>query len=308
VTAARAIFLGLILLGRVGEAQVTNTLVAVADAFLCTGSANYNNGQDLTGLNFGAAGTLVIAPPSSAKGEFQSVVQFDLSTVTDAFNSAYGSNNWAVTAVSLELTSNYGTGGVQPNNPIFPVITGGNFVIEWLQDNDWTEGTGTPSLPTTDGVTYDSLPTLLAGAHEPLCTNLYIPPGNNIPVTWPLPLTQNVLTNVNGASSITFLFYAADDQVCYLFNSYKYGRGNEPKIQVAATPRLTILSCAFTNDAFCLTGIGNNNAAYNIQASTNLASAQWLTIGSATADETGIIQFIDEDDNSHQQKFYRLSQ
>ena len=50
------------------------------------------------------------------------------------FNSTYGSNHWFITGVSLELTSNYGVAGVQPNNPIFNLISGGRFVIEWLAD------------------------------------------------------------------------------------------------------------------------------------------------------------------------------
>ncbi len=178
----------LLCLGSIAKAQVTNTAMTVADAFLATGSPNYQGGADLTGLNFGDAGTLAIAPASSAKGEFQSVIKFNLSNAVSLFNTTYGTNNWTVGGISLELTSNYGTAGVQPNNPIFNAISGGKFVIEWLSNDDWVEGTGTPNLPTTDGVTYNSLPDLLSGAHQILCTNTYAPPGNNVPVTFTLPL------------------------------------------------------------------------------------------------------------------------
>ena len=289
-------------------AQVTNTVITVADAFLCTGSSNYNNGQDLTSLNFGAAGTLVVAPPSSAKGEFQSVIRFDVSSFPGLFDSTYGSNHWSVTGVSLTLTSNYGTGGVQPNNPIFPVINGGQFVIEWLSNDDWLEGTGTPSLPTTDGVCYDSLPDLLSGPHEILCTNLYTPPGNNVPVDFSLPLSTNLVADIMNGGSVSLLFYAADNQVCYLFNSYKYGRGNEPKINVVASPLLKILSGTFTNSVFHLTGVGATNSIYNVQVSTNLGASGWVTIGTAAADDTGAIQFDDAGTGPQPQRFYRLSQ
>src|SRR6266481_2097290 len=147
----------------VARAEVTYTGTTSADAFLATGSSNNPVGTDLTGLNFGGAGTLVVAPASSVKGEFQSVIKFNLSNGVALFNTACGTNNWTVGGISLELTSNYGVGGVQPNNPIFNVINGGQFVIEWLSDDDWVEGTGNPNLPTTDGVTYDSLPSLLTG-------------------------------------------------------------------------------------------------------------------------------------------------
>ena len=294
--------------GLTARAQVTNTAMTDADAFLCTGSPNYQNGADLTGLNFGDAGTLAVAPASSAKGEFQSIIRFNLSNSVALFNSACGSNNWTITGVSLELTSNYGVAGVQPNNPIFNVISGGQFVIEWLSDNDWIEGTGTPNLPTTDGVTYNSLPALLAAPREPLCTNTYVPPGNNVHVAWPLPLTTNLLAEIAAGGEATFHFYAADNQIGYLFNSYKYGRGNEPLIHVVATPSLKILSGVFTNGVFHLTGIGNNNAVYQVQAGADLSTTNWQTIGTATADGSGAIQFDDSSATHQPRRFYRFRQ
>jgi hypothetical protein len=293
--------------GLVAQAQVTNTSMTTADAFVCTGSPNYEGGADLTGLNFGAAGTLVIAPPASANGEFQSVIKFNLSNGVALFNATYGSNLWTITSLALDFASNYGTGGVQPNNPIFPTINGGQFVIEWLADDDWLEGTGTPNLPTTDGICFNTLPGLLAQPREILATNTYVPPGNNVRVTWPLPLTANLVADVSAGGDVTFRFYAADDQICYLFNSYKYGRGNEPLIHVVAAPLLTILSGALTNGVFCLTGLGYNNATYHVQVATNLAAANWLTIGAVTADGAGAIQFNDTAGIAPQ-RFYRLSQ
>ena len=306
---SRNVFIAVLLgLGRIAGAQVTNTSMTTADAFLCTGSPSYDGGADLSGLNFGAAGTLAIAPASSAKGEFQSVIKFNLSNSVAVFNATYGSNHWSITGVSLDLTSNYGAAGVQPNNPIFNVISGGQFVIEWLADDNWAEGTGTPNLPTTDGVCYSSLPALLAQPHEILGTNTYSPPGNNLHVTWSLPLTVNLVADISGGGEVTFLFHAADSQVGYLFNSYKYGRGNEPLIHVVAIPRLKILSGAFTNGVFHLAGIGGTNATYQIQANADLSTTNWQTMGTATADSEGAIQFDDTGAAHRQQRFYRLSQ
>jgi hypothetical protein len=298
---------GTLCLGCIAGAQVTNSSMTTADAFLCTGSTNYEGGADLTGLNFGAAGALVVAPASAASGESQSVIKFNLAGGVSQFNAAYGSNHWNITGITLELTSNYGVAGVPPNNPIFPVISGGQFVIEWLAGDDWVEGTGTPNLPTTDGVCYNSLPALLAPPREVLCTNTYSPPGNNVHIFWPLPLTTNLVADICGGGDVTFRFYAADNQIGYLFNSYKYGRGNEPLIHVVATSLLKILSGIFTNGGFHLTGIGNNNATYQIQASTNLAMTNWLTIGTATADGNGNILFNDSS-ATNALRFYRIRQ
>jgi hypothetical protein len=283
------------------------TVTNYADAFLATGSPGNPDGTNLTGLNFGGAGTLVIAPASSVKGEFQSVIKFNLSNGIALFNTTCGTNNWTLGAVSLELRSNYGVDGVQPNNPIFNVINGGQFVIEWLSDDDWVEGTGNPNLPTTDGVTYNSLPSLLTHQHEALCTNTYSPPGVNVPVTWPLPLSTNLVADIAAGGDVTFLFYAADNQINYLFNSYSYGRGNEPLIHVTADPVLRILSGSFTNSLFHLTGIGCTNLPYQIQASSNTATTNWQTIGTVTSDGTGLIQFDDTNALSQAQRFYRLS-
>jgi hypothetical protein len=300
----------LLCLGSIAKAQVTYTGTDYADAFLATGSPNNPEGTDLTGLNFGGAGTLVVAPAASVKGEFQSVLKFNLTNAVAMFNTNYGAGNWIITNISLELTSNYGTSNVQPNNAIFPVINGGQFVIEWLSNDDWVEGTGTPNLPTMDGVTYDSLPDLLSGAHEILCTNTYSPPGNNVPLTYTLPLNTNLVADVSDGGDVTFLFYAADDQIGYLFSSDSYGRGNEPLIKVTVTLNAVqpkILYGRFTNANFHLTGRGVPNWQYQVQANSDLATINWQTIGTTTADSTGMIQFDDTTVTNQPQRFYRLS-
>lgn len=297
-------------LGCSAGAQVTNTATDSGDAFLCTGApANPElGGADLSGLNFGAAGTLVVAPASSPKGEFQSMVRFDLSPGADLFNSTYGSNHWMVTGISLQLTSNYGTAGVQPNNGIFPEVSSGSFVIEWLSDNDWEEGTGTPNLPTTDGVCYDSLRALTSSPEEILSTNTYSPPGNNVPVIYPLPLSTNLLGVIQSGGVVTFRLYAADNQIGYLFNSSNFGGANQPVLNTVAAPLLKILSATFANRQFCLAGVGGTNATYEIQASASLAPGSWQAIGTATTDDNGAFQFCDSIATNLPQRFYRLSE
>jgi hypothetical protein len=296
--------------GSFSKAQTTYTSMAVADTFLATGSPANPAGADLTGLNFGGAGMLVVAAAASGKGEFQTVMRFDLAGAADLFNTTYGSNNWTMSGVVLELTSNYGIGGVQPNNAIFPAVAGGKFVVEWLAKDDWAEGSGTPNLPTTDGVTYNSLPELLASAHEILSTNTYTPPGNNVHMFYALPLAQNLVADVSAGGLVSLLFYAADNQIGYLFNSYFYGRGNEPLIHVTATLNaapLKIVSGYFNNAGFHLVGLGVANASYQIEATTNLANANWQTLGTTSADSAGTIQFDDATTTNQPQRFYRIA-
>jgi hypothetical protein len=300
------VFLALCVIGFLprAHAQITYSNTTVADAFLATGSAQNPDG-DLADLNFGAAGTMGVAPTTASKGEFQSVARFDISGAALFFNTNYGSNCWTVTGISLTLTSNYGTTGVQPNNAIFNLISGGNFVIDWISDNDWVEGTGTPNLPTQDGVTFDSLPDLTSGVVDILCTNTYTPLGNNVPVTYALPLDMNLVAEIELGGQASFLFYAADTNVSYLFNSREYGRGNQPMINITAAPFLKILSGILANDAFHLTAHGGPDIQYQIQANTNLNSGMWQTIGTATAETNGAIQFADPS-ATNQERFYRL--
>jgi len=300
----------LLCLGSIARAQVTYSGTTSADAFLATGSSNNPAGSDLTGLNFGGAGTLVVAPAVSVKGEFQSVLRFNLSNAVSMFNTNFGAGNWMINNISLTLTSNYGSNGLQPNNDMFPVISGGNFVIEWLSNDSWVEGNGTRNFPATEGVTYDSLTVtdLLSGAHAILCTNTYTPPGNNVPVTYTLPLDTNLLADVSGGGDVSLLFYAADNQIGYLFNSHSYGRGNEPLINVTATLILVqpkILSAYFTNGFFHLTGTGGTNLPYQVQANSALSTTNWQTIGTATANSVGVFQF-DDIMTTQPRRFYRL--
>jgi hypothetical protein len=306
----RAIFAAILLLvlPSLSGAQVTFTTTTSDDAFLATGSPGNPAGSDLTGSNFGAAGVLAISPPSAVKGEFQSVLKFGLGGAATLFNATYGTNGWAITAISLELTSNFGTNGVQPDNPILNVVSGGNFVIEWLSNNDWVEGTGTPKLPTSDGVTYDSLPELLSTNHEILCTNNYSPPGNNVPVIYALPLNTNLVSAAENGGDVSLLFYAADNQIGYIFNSHNFGGGNQPFIHVTASPLLRITSGYFTNGVFHLSGIGGDNIQYHVQANTNLATTNWQSIGTVTADGSGKINFDDVNAANYTQGFYRLSE
>ena len=289
-------------------AQVTYSGTTTADAFLATGSPSNPAGADLTGLNFGAAGALVVTSAASTNGEFQSVLKFNLTNAIGLFNTNFGAGSWQITEIALQLASNYGSNGEQPNNAIFPTVSGGQFVIEWLSNDTWVEGTGKPNMTTTDGVCYNSLPDLLSGPHEVLRTNTYVPPGDNVPVSYTLPLRPNLTSDAAAGGDVTLLFYAADNQISYVFNSHEFGRGNQPLILVTANAAPSkILSGYFTNANFHVTGQGAPNQPYQIQAIANFPGTNWLGIGTATADGAGLIQFDDTNTAGQGTRFYRLS-
>src|SRR6185437_14135880 len=69
--------------------------------------------------------------------------------------STFGPNNWIINGVILRVVE---MGA--PNNNIF-TRGKGIFEIRWTSNDSWTEGTGMPMTPTTDGIAYNDEPPLL---------------------------------------------------------------------------------------------------------------------------------------------------
>jgi hypothetical protein len=225
------------LAGRADTTFVINN--TTADAFLAAGSPANPVGANLTGLNFGGAGTLAISPATSTKGEFTSVIKFNFAGAVSQFNSTYGAGNWQINGLTLRLASNFGDQGEQPNNGIFNTINAGNFGIDWLSYDNWVEGTasgmGAPGFPTTTAVSFNSIPTLFSGAHDSLGLYSYAPPGDHIYLTYALPLSANLLADASAGGDVSLYFYAADNQVGYLFNARSFA-SNHPEFAVSAAP------------------------------------------------------------------------
>ena len=227
--------LGILCPGSLAMAQTTYTINdSTADAFL--------SGANPT-LNYGAASTLAIAPASSAKGEFDSVLLFNTASAVNQFNTDYGAGNWTISGVQLSLASNFGIQGEKPTSNLFNNINAGSFGIDWLSDNTWTEGTGngngTPGYPYNNAVTFDSIPSLQASGLDTLGTYTYTPPGNNnnVYLNYTLPLDASLVANASSGGNVSLYFFAADKQVSYLFDSLNNSTGHpELALTVIAVP------------------------------------------------------------------------
>ena len=218
---------------------ITNT---TADAFLASGSAGNPAGANLNANNYGGAGTLAIASASSPKGEFDSIIKFNTAAAINQFNTTYGAGNWQITGLTLSLASNTGTNGAIPGNSIFNTVSGGNFGIDWLALDSWVEGSGTPASPPATGVNFNSISTLLAGS-DALGTFTYTPPGNNVYANYFLPLNASLLSDAATGGDVSLYFFAADNQVSYLFNSRTFASGRpQLTLTVAPTPEPATLS------------------------------------------------------------------
>jgi hypothetical protein len=127
----------------------------IADAFVAATEPN---------SNYGGGGALDIAAATSPKGEFDSLLRFDLSALKSNFDATFGLSHWTIDSITLQLTT--GT----PSNGIFNSNASGLFALRWMQNDTWTEGSGTPTSPGATGITYATLASFLSGADEFLGT------------------------------------------------------------------------------------------------------------------------------------------
>lgn len=224
----------LALSGTVASAQTIWSGVSVADAFVTTGPTN-----NLVANNYGAAGGLAVSGSAASRagsfrGLFESVLRFDLAGAKSAFDAAYGEGLWQVQSATLRLTT------TAANNAIFNNNSTGLFSVSWMQSDSWIEGTGSPSLPASNGITWLSLPDFVSLQDELLGTFLFdtaVSGGDQAHTTYSLNLTTGFLGDILGGSSAGFDIAAASDSVSYLFNSRSVTTNSDrPLLTIVAAP------------------------------------------------------------------------
>jgi hypothetical protein len=205
--------------------SATFSLNPAADAFVTTGPSG-----NLSNNNYGGAGALSVAAPGLAQGEFQSVLQFNLSGAKSSFDSQFGAGQWSIQSVTLQLTA------TAPNNPIFNSSAAGQFSLSWMQNNGWTEGTGTPMTPTTTGITFSTLSNFVSGADEALGTFSFNGATNGN-ATYTLNLAPLFSADILSGSTVSLRMFAADTTVSYLSDSRNFMNASfRPLLTITAVP------------------------------------------------------------------------
>lgn len=197
----------------------TFSLSPTADAFIS--SANATN-------NYGGAGSLQVSAPGLAKGEFQALIQFDLSSAKANFDSVLGAGQWTVGSASLQLTA------ANPNNALFNTSAAGHIAVSWLHNDAWTEGAGTPTSPGATGVTWNALTALISASDESV-GSINISGATLGNVTMPITVTAGVIADITtgGLLSLRMFAPAGETSVSGLFNSRSFNT-------VASRPAITI--------------------------------------------------------------------
>ena len=197
----------------------------VADAFVTPGSDG-----SLSGNNYGGAGIMGVAGPGKPQGEFQSVLRFDLASTKTAFDLQFGAGQWTIQSVTLQLTA------APANNAILNAPSAGNFAISWMQNDSWTEGTGTPTSPTTTGITWNTLPGFLGASDEALGTFAFNGASSGS-TSYTLNLTSGFSLDLSGGNLASLRILSADSNVSYLFNTRNFGTvASRPVLNVTAVP------------------------------------------------------------------------
>jgi hypothetical protein len=219
----------------------TFTTNATADAFVATGPTS-----NLNGNNYGGGGALALSAPGFTNGEFQTVLQFNTSGAKSSFDSLFGAGLWSVQSVTLQLSA--GT----PNNAIFNGNAAGSFGISWMQNDSWTEGSGTPSAPGGTGITYNTLQSTFINPADEALGSFSYNGANSGTFVYTLGTPSGFSADMLAGNLISFRLAAADSAISYFFSSRTFGTAaNRPllTINAVAVPEpatMALLTCGLS--------------------------------------------------------------
>jgi hypothetical protein len=226
---ATAVMLGCVTSAR---ASTSTTLSPTADTYVRSNQPNNS---------FGQGGSIEVSASAQPNGEFQALLRFDLSSAKSLFDTTYGVSNWAIQSAALQLTS------VAPVSPSYNPNTAGQLTVQWMANDSWIEGGGTPASPGTDGVTYNSLPTFLSAADQALGTFSYNGTSGST-LTNALASNSSFVSDLAAGGQVSLRLLAADNTISLLFNSSNFGNP-------AVRPSLTVTANSIPEPAGVLLGV-----------------------------------------------------
>jgi hypothetical protein len=208
-------------------------------------------------------------------GVSDSFIRFNTAAMVANFNSAFGPDNWAISSAMLLVTE---VGA--PLNGIFNRGQGA-FEIRWIAATNWIEGTGTPSLPTTDGISYNDEAALLnAGTDASL--GVFTNAGANATSSFQLALPSVFVNDLSAGGEVDFYLTAADPNIGFTMNSQNFTTASaRPFLMISAVsiPGITTISLSATNLVLTATN-GVAGGTYYVLTSTNvtLPLNQWAPV------------------------------
>jgi hypothetical protein len=216
-----------------GQLQAASvTLNPSSDAFVS--SANPTN-------NYGGAGAVAVSAPGLAKGELQSLLQFDLSSAKTSFDGTFGVGQWVVQSLSLQLTA------AVTGNAIFNTSAAGQFSISWMQNDSWVEGAGTPMAPGGTGITFNTLPSFLSVGDQSL-GSFSFSGSTSATASYALSVGSGIAADAVNGGLASLLLKAGDATMSGVFNSRSFNTAS-------SRPVLTVTAVAVPEPATWILGV-----------------------------------------------------
>jgi hypothetical protein len=256
------------------SAQLIFTNTPVADAFV--------RSLDPTN-NYGGAGALSVSGPIATnalgqqEGLLDTFMRFDESNAITNINSAFGAGQWAILNATLVLFEQG-----DPNNPIFNRGVG-PFEVQWIADNSWVEGTGTPNDPTTDGIVWNDEPSILnSNLDESLGT--FVNGGTDGVVILNLGLPSGFVSELSTNGLVSFYMTATTNSpVGFTFHSHNFVESSEwPLLVITAVPIPKITSLTVVGSDVRIGFTTGSNLSYTSEYSSNLVAGAWNTLTNLT--------------------------
>jgi hypothetical protein len=226
--------------------------LAPAAVFTNTSSADSFVRANAPGSNYGAAGADSVSGASATNGAgtvngaSDTFIRFNTGAMVTNFNALFGSNNWVISSATLNVTEQ-----ATPNNNVFNRGKG-SFEIRWIANDNWTEGTGTPSAPTTTGIVYSNEPALLNIASD-VSLGTFTNAGANTAQNFSLPLATAFTNDLATGGEVGFFMTAADANIGFTFSSRSFLPPNsDPFLIISAVPRPGISSATITGSDMTL--------------------------------------------------------
>lgn len=263
-------------------------------------------------LNYGKAGALNVSGANAVNGAgvtngvFDSFVRFNMAAMVANFNLQFGSNNWVISSVKLQTTE---IGA--PANTLFNRGKGA-FEIRWIASDNWAEGTGTPTSPTTDGIVYNS-GTALLNASTDASLGTFTNAGVNFTNFFSLARPTAFAGDIAAGGEVTLFLTAIDAKIGFTVDSRDFGTVSAwPYLIVSAVPLpgISAVNLSGTNIVLVATN-GAAGGTYVVLACTNLAlpTLQWTSVATNVLSASGDFTFTITNGVSASgsaQEFFRL--
>jgi|SRR5271170_7377678 len=295
--------------------KLVSTILLFAVTADCSRAVIFTNSDDADtfvrsnspAANYGGAGALSVSgntatnTSSVAMGIADTFLRFNTAAMVASFNLLFGAGNWVVSSAKLQVTE-----VAVPNNLIFDRGVG-RFNIFWIADDTWTEGTGTPMAPTTDGIAFNDETTLLTNTVN---LGVFTNTGLNFTNLFSLALPAAFTSDLSAGGEVGFYLTAIDPQTGMTFNSRSFGTtAARPFLEISAAPKpgVTSISVSGTNVVFSATN-GATGGTYYILASTNvsLPLSQWTIVATNVLSANGNFSITATNAANGSQQFFIL--